>query len=224
VDQQIELFRIAGIPVYLDLLFILMLLIVMGPVYFVGGDSQFMSVGIVVIIGLIISILLHELGHAFAARYFGIGVRHIELNALGGLAQFERSLPDSVFIKTVIFLAGPAVNIALYYGFDWLAGAMANPTSQMLIMALLTLSSYNLYLAIFNLLPAFPLDGGQTLNAWLDRPLGAQRSIKIVAGLGLMIAVYFAVTALPSNFWRLVLAFFLFQTNWLAWQSTGRWK
>jgi Zn-dependent protease len=223
MDSQIELFRIAGIPVYLDVMFILMLLIVFGPVYFVGGDSQSMSLGIVVMFGLVLSILLHELGHAFAARLFKIPVRHIELTALGGLAQFERSLPPSVFIKSVIFLAGPAVNLALWLGFDWLT-AVAGPEGQLLAVALFTLSSYNLYLALFNLLPAFPLDGGQTLNAWLDWPLGPQRSVKIVAGLGLLIALYFVVTALPANFWRLLLAFFLFQTNWMAWQNTGRWK
>ncbi len=224
MNSHIELFRIAGIPVYLDLMFILLLLLVFAPGYFASGSTEMMSIGIVVLVGLVISILLHEFGHAFAARLFGIGVRHIELTGLGGLAQFERSLPPSVFIKSVIFLAGPAVNVALWFIFGWLSTTMTTPGGQLIGVALATLSGYNLYLAIFNMLPAFPLDGGQTLNAWLDWPLGPQRSIMVVAALGILVAIWVAYTSLPASFFGLLLAFFLFQNNWMAWQNSGRWK
>ena len=75
-----------------------------------------MSAGFVVVVGLLLSILLHELGHAFAGRLFRAHVSHIELTGLGGLAHFERSLPRSVFARSAIYLAGPAVNLGLWWG------------------------------------------------------------------------------------------------------------
>src|ERR1044072_9378262 len=110
---RIEIGRIAGIPIFLDMMFVLVLLIFTFP-YFTAGTLQMMSAGFLIIVGLMLSILLHELGHAFAGRLFDAHVSHIELTGLGGVAHFERSLPRSAFQRSVIFLAGPAVNLALW--------------------------------------------------------------------------------------------------------------
>lgn len=220
--SHIQLGRIAGIPIYLDMFFVLVLLIFTHG-YFTSGDSQLMSAGLVIVAGLVLSILLHELGHAFAARAFKIGTHHIELSGLGGLAQFERSLPNSVLIQTVVFLAGPAVNLALSYGFEALAGGAVGAEKAMLANTMGALSSINMMLFIFNMLPAFPLDGGRTLDAWLSRLLGSVWSVRIVSGLGFIIAAWLALTSFPDNYFRLFLAFFLFQANWLALQSAGGW-
>ena len=91
---RMEIGRIAGIPIYLDMMFVLVLLIFSYP-YFTAGNTQLMSAGFIIIIGLLLSILLHELGHAFAGRLFSAHVSHIELTGLGGVAHFERSLPRS---------------------------------------------------------------------------------------------------------------------------------
>jgi len=85
---RIEIGRIAGIPIYLDMMFVLVLLVLTYP-YFIGGSAQAMSAGFVIIVGLLLSILLHELGHAFAGRLFRAHVSHIELTGLGGIAHFE---------------------------------------------------------------------------------------------------------------------------------------
>lgn len=220
---QFHIGRIAGIPIYLDMFFVLVLLLFCYP-YFTSGDTQAMSAGVVIVTGLLLSVLLHELGHAMAARAFKIGMSHIELTALGGVAHFERSLPQSVLVRTVVLLAGPAVNLVLYYILDGAAQSAAYSDKTMLYMALSNLSVANLWLGIFNLLPAFPLDGGRTLDAWLGRLLGANLSVKVVASLGLAIAAYVAVMSLPTNFWGLLLAFFLFQANWMALQSVGGWS
>ena len=108
---RMEIGRIAGIPIYLDMMFVLVLLIFSYP-YFTAGNTQPMSAGFIIVIGLLLSILLHELGHAFAGRLFKAHVSHIELTGLGGVAHFERSLPQSAFTRSVIYLAGPAVNLA----------------------------------------------------------------------------------------------------------------
>ncbi len=220
--NHIQLGRIAGIPIYLDGMFVLVLLLFCYP-YFTSGDTQLMSAGVIIIAGLMLSILLHELGHALAARMFKISVSHIELTALGGAAHFERSLPASVPIRTVVFLAGPAVNLLLWVGFSALAGQPAVAASGRLAMALAALSSANFWLALFNLLPAFPLDGGRTLDTWLSRLFGSKWSIRIVSALGFLIAAWLALLSFPNNFWQLFLAFFLFQSNWLALQSVGGW-
>lgn len=219
---RIEIGRIAGIPIYLDMMFVLILLLFTYP-YFTSGDSQAVSAGIVIIVGLILSVLLHELGHAFAARLFGTGVSHIDLTGIGGIAHFDRSLPRSIFARSTIYLAGPLANLCLWQGLGAAAGQAGHSGTAMLAYALATLAGANFYLMAFNLLPAFPLDGGRTLEAWLSGLLRPGKAERIVAGLGLAIAALLAITALPANFWRLILAFFLFQMNWEAWQASGRW-
>src|SRR5262245_4536041 len=117
---RFEIGRAAGIPIYLDMMFVLVLLFFTYP-YFTSGSTEAISAGFVIIVGILLSILLHELGHAFAGRLFNAHVSHIELTGLGGLAHFERSLPASVFARTVIYLAGPAVNLGLWFAFAALA-------------------------------------------------------------------------------------------------------
>lgn len=220
--SRMEIGRIAGIPIYLDMMFVLVLIIFSYP-YFTTGNTQMMSVGFVIIIGLLLSILLHELGHAFAGRLFKAHVSHIELTGLGGVAHFERSLPNSVFQRTVIYLAGPAVNLALWYLLDMLALAAAG-TAPMLALPLAILSVSNLFLAAFNVLPAYPLDGGHTLDAWLTAILGGQWATRIVASLGLLVAAGIAYLAFPNAFFLLLVAFTIGLTNWQALQSLGRWR
>ncbi len=220
---QVELGRIAGIPIVLDMMFVLILILFTYP-YFTGGDSQLVSAGLVIIAGIILSILLHELGHAFAGRLFGAHVTHIELMGLGGIAHFERSLPASVIARTVIYLAGPAANLLLWLGFDALTVQGATAGKPMLALAMGTLATINFYLMIFNLLPAYPLDGGHTLDSWLGTILGHRWSVRIIGSLGILLAVLLGIAALPTNFWILFLALVLFQTNWQMLQSVGGWR
>src|SRR4029434_8204999 len=84
--------------------------------YFTSGNTQLMSAGFIIVVGLLLSILLHELGHAFAGPLLNARVSHIELTRIGGIAHFERSLPRSALARSVISLAGPAVNLGLWQG------------------------------------------------------------------------------------------------------------
>jgi Zn-dependent protease len=220
---RMELGRIAGIPIYLDMMFVLVLLIFTYP-YFTAGNTQAMSAGFVIVVGLLASILLHELGHAFAGRLFKAHVSHIDLTGLGGIAHFERSLPRSALARSVIYLAGPAVNFGLWHGSGWLATQAALTGSPMLAQPLFVLALANYYLMCFNLLPAYPLDGGLTLDAWLGALLGAAWSVRIVACLGLAVAAVVALYALPTGIFLLFVAFFLAQANWEALKSVGGWS
>jgi Zn-dependent protease len=223
---RIELGRIAGIDIYLDMMFVLVLLIFTYP-YFTAGSMQAMSAGFVIVVGLLLSILLHELGHAFMGRLFQARVSHIELTGIGGVAHFERSLPASVLARTAIYLAGPAVNLGLWLGLGALAGDAAGAGRPLLGLPLAVLASANFFLMCFNLLPAYPLDGGHTLDAWLGAILGPVWSVRIVGGLGLIIAVLLALYALPAGIFLLFVALFLGQANFEALRSVGggsRWR
>jgi Zn-dependent protease len=221
--MRLELGRIAGITIYLDMMFVLVLLVFTYP-YFTGGNTQMMSAGFIIVVGLLLSILLHELGHAFAGRLLDAPVSHIELTGLGGVAHFERSLPRSALARSAIFLAGPAVNLGLWQGLGALAGEAGSIGNPMLALPLVVLSSANFFLMCFNLLPAYPLDGGQTLDAWLGAILGPVWSVRIVAYLGLAVAVGVALLALPSAFFLLLVALFLAQANLEALRSVGHWR
>jgi Zn-dependent protease len=220
---NLEIGRIAGIPIHLDMMFVLVLLFFTYP-YFTSGTTQGMSAGFVVIVGILLSILLHELGHALAGRPFHAHVSHIELTGLGGLAHFERTLPRSVLARSVIYLAGPAVNLGLWLAFDGLARQAAINGLWTLASPLLVLAWVNKVLMLFNLLPAYPLDGGHTLDAWLGRLLGPVWSVRIIATLGLACSAWLAYLALPMNLYLLFVAVFLAMANWQKLQGLGRWQ
>lgn len=220
---RLEIGRIAGIPIYLDMMFVLVVLLFTYR-YFTSGSVQAMSAGFVIAVGLLLSILLHELGHAFAGRLFKAQVSHIELTGLGGVAHFENSLPRSVAARTVIYLAGPAANLALWLGFDALAGQAALSGLWMLASPLFVLAWVNYILMLFNLLPAYPLDGGFTLDAWLGRVLGPVWSVRIVASLGLAIAAGIVYLAFPREIFLLLIALFLAMWNWQRLQGVGGWQ
>ncbi len=220
--MRLELGRIAGMAIYLDMMFVLVLLFFTYP-YFTAGSTQAMSVGFVIIVGLLLSILLHELSHAAAGALFRARVAFIELTGLGGVAHFERSLPRSALARSVIFLAGPAANFLLWHLFDALADGALASGNGLLATPLGQLGYYNFVLMLFNLLPAYPLDGGHTLDAWLGALLGPVWGTRIVAGLGLLVAAGVALYALPRGVFMLLVALFLAQANWVALNNTGRW-
>lgn len=217
---RIELFRISGIPIFLDAFFILIAVLFTWP-YWSSGSTTGMSAGFVLVLGLFVSILLHELGHAWSGRWFGIGTQAIELNGLGGLCHFERSLPARVLPRTVIGLAGPFANLVLWQVFDVAAVIAQDGGGGMLAMVLRQLAYANLLLLIFNLLPAFPLDGGRVLESWLAPLFGPAWSVRVVAVLGLAVAAWLLMRSFPGSLFMVMLAVLLAIANWHMLQSAG---
>ena len=163
MQWSIALGRIGGIEVRLHVTFLLLLVWIGVSYYAVGGVAAAIS-ALAFIGALFGSVLLHELGHAFAARRFGVRTPDITLLPIGGVARLER-IPDSPRAELAIALAGPAVNIvlaAVLYVLATIAGRIDALGGIHLFGGtfLGRILFVNLWLALFNLLPAFPMDGG----------------------------------------------------------------
>lgn len=158
-----DIAKIAGIPIRLHWSF-LALLAAFGLYAGVTNGIPGLIATAIVSVGLFTSVVLHELGHAIAARRYGIGTAHITLYPFGGVAAIE-DMPEEPTEELVIALAGPAVNFALVAVF----GLVWSITGGYVLVAMITM---NLAMGLFNLIPAFPMDGGRVLRALLARRMG----------------------------------------------------
>lgn len=196
--------RIAGIRLRMHATFLLLLAWV-ALVYWQREPTIWSVLGGFLFIAAIFgSVILHELGHALMGRRFGVGTRDITLLPIGGVARLER-MPDDPKQELAIAVAGPAVTVAIVLVVYALLRAVGQPVtladtpdaapvwafvSQVLLV--------NIVLAVFNLLPAFPMDGGRMLRAGLAMRMDYGRATAIAARFGKAFALLFAVGGL---FW-----------------------
>ena len=147
-------------------------------------------------------IVLHELGHALTAKRFGIATRDITLLPIGGIAHLE-TIPEEPRKELLIAVAGPVVSAAIavaFYGASFLtAGNVDNRFAWGGGPLLQQFGAANLFLVLFNLLPAFPMDGGRILRAALAPSLGSLRATEIATRVGQFAAVIFGLTGLFFN-------------------------
>jgi Zn-dependent protease len=197
--------RVSGIDLYLHPTLLLLLLL---PGVYSGGIS-----GLLLTASVFGCVILHELGHALMARRFGIETADITLYPIGGVARLRR-MPRAPGAELLIALAGPAVNVAIALGLQGLAfagvmfGLITDP-SLLELANVLTL--VNLVLAGFNLIPAFPMDGGRVLRALLSTWLGRARATNVAATIGQVLAVCFGVYSLiHGNLFQAFLAMFIY--------------
>ncbi len=159
-------------------------------------------------VALLGSIVLHELGHALMARRYGIGTQDITLYLFGGVARLQR-MPRTAGPELLIALAGPAVNLAIIAVLTpaIAAGGLVGLPTLFLKMVLFL----NMGLALFNLLPIFPMDGGRVLRALLTGWLGRARATTAAATLGQAAAVLGGVLAIGFGRWDIaILATFVY--------------
>lgn len=165
--------------------------------------------GLVAALGLFVSVLLHELGHSFVARRYGLDIEAITLWFLGGLAQFTE-LPDDWRHEFAIAIAGPVVSVTL--GLLCYAGFVLLPADLSAVLFVLGyLAVLNVVLAAFNMLPGFPMDGGRVLRALLSRDRSRLRATRIAAAVGKGFAVLLGIAGIVafSIFW-IAIAFFIY--------------
>ena len=214
---SIRLGRIFGIDIKMHLTF---LLIVFWGAFNYGGNAGPLY-GVMVTLALFTLVLLHELGHGLAAIGFGISVRDITLLPIGGVARLER-MPEKPLHELVVALAGPMVNVVLALMLLPIVAGLtigqSTPFSLRLMNqpGLLGLSTFllsaNITLVVFNMLPAFPLDGGRVFRALLgfftDYYQATQIAVKVgrvfAIGLGLIDILYLHL------FWPTIIALFIF--------------
>jgi len=205
--------RVGGIDIFLHVTFLILVLWV-GLTYWTTEHSvEAVVAGVGFILALFACVVLHELGHATAAQRFGIGTRNIVLLPIGGIAAIER-MPDDPRQEIVIALAGPAVSFGIA-AVLWLvlsaAGGFTAETPLSLAEGgfLQRLMFVNLLLGAFNLLPAFPMDGGRVFRALLSLRLGPVRATRIAAHVAQGAAVLLALAGLHYNLFLVFIAMFI---------------
>ena len=185
--------RVSGIDLYLHPTF-LMLLAYIGAMQ--GGLEAVLLVS-----ATFGCVLLHELGHALMARQFGIETENITLYPIGGVARLQR-MPRAPGAELLIALAGPAVNVLIVGALTVALGLLGGSDLGLFLGILMQI---NVVLAVFNLIPAFPMDGGRVLRALLSGWIGRARATMVAAGLGRGLALLFGLYSLLQ--WSLVQVF-----------------
>ena len=208
-----KLARVAGIDVYVHATF-LMVVAWIALVYWNQSQSvQAVVEGVGFILALFACIVLHEFGHALTARRYGIRTRDITLLPIGGLARLER-MPDEPIQELWVALAGPAVNVVIaLLLFVWLQASGLWESVDRLGVAIGGFAERimiaNAFLAGFNLLPAFPMDGGRALRALLATRMEYTRATQRAALIGQGMAIFFGFLGLQGNPMLIFIALFV---------------
>ena len=207
---SLPIFRVAGIQLRIHVTFLLLIgWLAFG--YYAEGGSAAAAARVLFILLLFACVVLHEFGHALAAKAFGINTPDITLLPIGGVARLER-MPEKPVQELVIALAGPMVNVVIALGLFVAGGSQAflNPSNVEgggLIGQLLTI---NILLLLFNLLPAFPMDGGRVLRALLATRLSYARATQVAASIGQGFAFVFGFIGLIWNPFLIFIALFVY--------------
>lgn len=213
--------QVAGTTVRVHVTFILLLAWIGLDSYFEGGLGA-ASRTLIFVVAVFGCIVAHEFGHVLVARRFGVTTPDITLYPFGGIARLN-TIPQVPLQEFLIAIAGPAVNFAIAGGLLTFAGAD-------LTVAVLShaetdfasrLAATNLALAVFNLIPAFPMDGGRVLRAALCARFGFERATRLAATVGHWVAVGFAIAGLFVNPMLIVIALFVFFAATAELQATA---
>lgn len=205
--------RIAGIDIKIHLTFIFILIWFGLSAYLTGGSIAAALTNVLLILALFLCVVLHEFGHALTARLFGIATRDITLLPIGGVARLE-SMPEDPKEELLVALAGPAVNAVIAGGL--FAGLLLSGffTQALNVTAMLNnfwlqLLVANIILVLFNLIPAFPMDGGRVLRSLLALFIDHLKATRIAANIGRGLAVLMGIAGFFLNPWLILTAGFV---------------
>ncbi len=223
--------RLFGSELRVHITFFLLLAWIGYVAYAEGGPEAALS-NILFVLALFACVVAHEFGHALTARRYGIKTPDITLLPIGGLARLER-MPEKPAQEIIVALAGPAVNIVIWAILVLGFGVGSNPANLAEIdysgaAFLERLALVNLFLAVFNMIPAFPMDGGRVFRAALCLVTNRVRATRIAATAGQIVAFALGFAGLSTgNPLLILIAFFVFiaagaESNDVAMRSIAR--
>ena len=204
-----------GIKVYIHWTFLILLSFIVVSSYKEGKETAEVAWVIGYVASVFACVTLHEFGHALTAQRYNIVTKDIVLLPIGGMARMKQ-LPDSASQELVVAVAGPIVNLVIA---AVLFGIMTSTATPIDLKSLTTINRdtmvqnlflVNLFLAGFNLLPAFPMDGGRIFRALLSFKMGRARATAIAAHTGQLVAIAFFILGLFFNFWLVFIGVFIF--------------
>lgn len=208
-----KMVTIAGIDVYLHGTFFLLIVFIALSDLGNGQGVAAMLRSVVLTIAIFTAVVLHEFGHALTARHFGVQTRNITLWPIGGIASLEK-MPEKPAQQLLVALAGPGVNLViallLFGAIRLLNVPVGFEYHRYLGESFVTqLMWFNLSLALFNLLPGYPMDGGRVLRALLAMRMAPMRATQIAARVGQGVAVVLGIVGIIGNSLLVVIALFV---------------
>ncbi|MDB9720458.1 site-2 protease family protein [Winogradskyella sp.] len=220
MNTNLSLGRVSEIKIIVHWTFFLLIAWIVFDELNRGGDIESILFNVSVTLAVFLCVVLHELGHALVAKHFHIKTEKITLLPIGGMASFEK-LPDSPKQELFIVIAGPLVNaviaILLYFILPVQDLIQLNFTETLEVLMRYNLQSFlfflfivNVGLVLFNLIPAFPMDGGRMLRALLAMKISRVKATKIASTLGLMIALIFFLVGLFYSPFLMIIGLFIF--------------
>ena len=210
-----RILKLSGIGVYIHWTFLLLLGWILLSYIMAGHGLWGALEGVVFVLAIFACVVLHEFGHALAARKFNIRTRDITLLPIGGIARLER-MPEKPWQEFYVAIAGPLVNVVLAISFlsILIVSGVSPITPDVKLVGgsfIIKMFWINVILFAFNMLPAFPMDGGRILRAALASALGYAQATEIAARVGQAMAIAFGFMGLISgNFFLIFIALFVF--------------
>ena len=213
MSWSLNIGKVAGTVVRIHLTFLLFLAWIFAASYAQGGAATAWD-SLAFMVLLFLCVLLHEFGHIFTARAFGVTTPYVTLLPIGGVAQLDR-IPEEPWQEFLIAIAGPLVTVVITVALVAFAGATLQPAAaaavdNMHIPLLDRLAAVNLFLAVFNMIPAFPMDGGRVLRALLATRFGYVRATGIAAAIGQFVAFALGFIGLMYNPILIFIAIFVY--------------
>jgi Zn-dependent protease len=213
MSWSLNIGTIAGTAVRVHVTFLLFLGWIFAAAWAAGGPEAAWQ-GLVFLLLLFACVVAHEFGHIFTARGFGIATPDVTLLPIGGVARLER-IPEEPYQEFLVAIAGPLVNVAIAAVLIVIAGAGVNAGDLFAVESPDTsmidrLAAVNLFLAVFNMIPAFPMDGGRVLRAALAARMGFVRATEIAAFIGQGVAFVLGFIGLFANPMLIFIAIFVY--------------
>lgn len=217
MKRALKIGKVFNTKIEIHWTFLLLLAYVAWSTYNAGGNFDEIVLQIAFVLSIFVCVILHELGHVRAAFHFGIPTKKVTLLPIGGVAQIER-MPEKPKEEFIVAIAGPLVNVAialiLFIVFPitemYNAAYTASSVSISYATFPLYLFSANIVLFLFNLIPAFPMDGGRILRSLLALKMSRMKATKIASITGQFIAVIFFILGLMNNPFLALIAVFIF--------------